>query len=81
MPDWYTELLGRCEGLPEPLRTYGVGQCKEAWATYQASKDWRIPHQLREEVESLEFGLSEIRTMSPGRQQAELERAGLYLSV
>lgn len=79
MPDWYNSLVARVSVLPEPLRSYGMEQCADALATYKYSGDWRIPHQLQEEVESLEFGLSQIRGMSPGQQQAELARARLTL--
>lgn len=81
MPDWYNSLVARVSALPEPLRAFGMLQCRDAWQTYEQSGDWRIPHQLEEEVASLEFGLSQMRTLSPGRYQAELARAGLYLQT
>lgn len=81
VPDWYNDLVARCGGLPEPLRAYGLQQCKDAWDTYLLSADWRIPHQLREEVESLEFALSQMQGMSSGQQQAHLAQARFYLWV
>jgi len=81
LQDWYNSLVARVSALPEPLKAFGMQQCVDAWQTYEQSGDWRIPHQLEEEVVSLEFGLSQMQAMSPGRFQEELGRATLYLQI
>lgn len=78
--EWYTCLLARVEGLPEPLRTYGLEQCSEAWQTFCGSSDWRIAWELSEIVESLEFTSIQIQHVTHGAaQEAYLLQLGYLL--
>lgn len=76
-PDWYTQSLEVVEGLPEPLRSHGVRLCEEALATWcVAPGDVRIPWELQEELQGLQYEQAQIQAISPGRRQAYLVQIG-----